>query len=363
MSRSGYNSMAAWQNSAYFEHPKHAQSQTPPRTPLSLPESSLGSKRRKSSDWNSSISILSIKNCSAIQQNSTPLSPTSPVDSVPTFGQATLTWSPPQTPPISPGATSSPPSLPTTPNTVLNARHDRSLSSQLFAASIAGDLTQIHYLLSLGAPVDQPALVQNLYTSFKPAKPGYLTPLAGAATHHQLAAVQLLLSCGAQIDPSIRQSSSSPLHQACKVDDVETVTYLLEAGAEINRRNCFNVTPLMYAVKYGSWGLVDLLLSYSPELAARDFIQTTVVHWAVWRRDAAVMRSLLQAGANADSKMADRSRPLHLAASCGYEEVINVLLECGAEPRKKDGEGRRAVELARTNGFEALAKRLEEACR
>ena len=124
-----------------------------------------------------------------------------------------------------------PVSLPT------SIKEKNALANKLFTAACAGDLETIELLLSLGVPVDSSTFVPGLFDAFKPAKPGHLSPLAGAASHGQADVVELLLANGATLNPKCTQSASSPLHQACHTNDIEIVRLLLEVGANVNIPN------------------------------------------------------------------------------------------------------------------------------
>ena len=138
------------------------------------------------------------------------------------------------------------------------------------------------------------SLVKGLYESFKPAKAGMLSPLAGAAGHRQLDVVELLLAEGAELNPHVNHSSSSPLHEAVRADDIELARFLLEIGADVNSLNAYNTTALMYAVKYSSADMVRLILSFNPDLDQRSFIGTAAVHWAVWPNRPEILELLLK---------------------------------------------------------------------
>ncbi|KAM0718787.1 hypothetical protein Q7P37_005858 [Cladosporium fusiforme] len=212
----------------------------------------------------------------------------------PSFQAATSHWSPPQSP-----TASSPPRHKSLPVTITPPRSPRadpvgepsitaspaeraSLVTKLYAASCDGDISQVATLLSLGASPNVGTQVKGLYQAFRPAKNGHLSPLAGAATHGQLTVAKLLLSHGAAISPSVAQSSSSPLHQACHADNLEMTRFLLSAGADVNAQNSYKTTPLMYAAKHGSPALVALVLSYQPHLETEAFMECTAAHWAVF---------------------------------------------------------------------------------
>lgn len=248
-----------------------------------------------------------------------------------------------------------------TPTSSPNAdkEHKAALAEKLFAASCAGDIDHMQLLLSLGAPVNTPSLIPDLFTVFKPPKPGFLSPLAGAAGAGHLAACHLLLAHGARINPGMRESSSSPLHQACRADDVEIAAFLLAQGADVDGLNCYKTSPLMYAVKYGSAPLVRLILSYNPDLNVRSFIGTAAIHWVIWPGHEELVELLLQAGADPDMRVADGATPLHCAAATGLTGVVRVLLKYGADAGKRNEGWVLPAEVARERGFAECAEVLE----
>lgn len=215
-------------------------------------------------------------------------------------------------------------------------------------------------MLSLGAPINVPTLADGLFDAFKPAKAGFLSALAGAAGNGQLNAVKLLLAEGAALNPTMKQSSSSPLHEACKADDPAMVAFLLDAGADVNILNCFNTTPLMYAGKYASPSVVRELLAYEPDLHRLSFISTAAIHWALWPGNAGNMELMLQAGADPDQKMGDGSTPLHCAALSDLPDVARLLLEFGADPTKRNEGWKTPLEVAKERGHHNTAAILEK---
>jgi ankyrin repeat protein len=107
----------------------------------------------------------------------------------------------------------------------------------------------------------------------------------------------------------------------------------------------------MCAVRYGSLSLIQLLLSYSPDLSICFMVGINVVYWAMLpKRDnsADIIAMLLQAGANADIRVADESTPLHYAAQSGLRDVVEVLLIFGADERSRDHDGKTPLDIALT---------------
>jgi hypothetical protein len=188
---------------------------------------------------------------------------------------------------------------------------------------------KIKFLVSLGTPINVKTLVKEFYDSLIPAKHGYSSPLAGAATHGQVDEGLILTSHSAHINPNIHNSSSARLHQASRANDLHMTQLLLEAGADVNLRTIYNTTAIMYAARHGSLPLIQLLLAYSPGLSIWFMVGTNVIYCAMLpeRDDSAYMIAmLLQAGADVNTRMADESTPLNYTAQRGMKDVAEVLL-------------------------------------
>jgi ankyrin repeat protein len=245
----------------------------------------------------------------------------------------------------------------------MTAKEKRKLGEKLYAASCDGDLEHIKLLLSLGASPNSSSLVKGLYESFKPAKAGMLSPLAGAAGHRQFDVVELLLAEGAELNPNVNISSSSPLHEAVRADDLEIARFFLELGADVNSLNAYNTTALMYAVKYSSAEMVSLLLSFKPDLSQLSFIGAAAVHWAVWPNRPEILELLLKAGADKDHPMADGSTILHCAVKAEHVETVQCLLKWGADPLRKNEEWKTPLEMANEGRSDEIANLLQAAVR
>ncbi|WPG98159.1 histone-lysine N-methyltransferase EHMT1-like protein [Acrodontium crateriforme] len=288
------------------------------------------------------------------------------------FQHAKQSWSPPSSPqslsfPSSPA--NSPPSSPLAPacdvaasrRISLSAKGKHSLADKLYAAACAGDLDHVQLLLDMGAPINVGTVIENLYETFKPAKSGRLSPLAGAAGHGQFDMAELLIVHGAAINPSLDQSSCSPLHEACRANDSEMARFLLELGADVDMNNCYKTTPLMYAAKHGSVDLMETLLEFAPDLHKRSFINTAAIHAAIWPAKIDVLELLLRAGANPDQPLFDGSTPLHCAANVRNPNVAQCLLKYNADPTRRNEQGKTALEIAQESDCIEVAQLLSKA--
>ena len=191
----------------------------------------------------------------------------------------------------------------------------REPSFPLHDAAWAGDVAEIRRLLAAGVDVNALDLDRK-------------TPLHFAAADGHVEAIDALIEAGANVDArddSGYGSGITPLHVAVAHDHPGAITALIAVGADVNSGDRpFSVAPLHVALgARGSQGL---------------FVDRTAVN----RRHsaAAVVRSLLSAGANAGSRASiDGYTPLQHAASrrngSGPDidlAVIRALLAAGADP-------------------------------
>lgn len=75
----------------------------------------------------------------------------------------------------------------------------------------------------------------------------------------------------------------------------EIARVLLRYGANVNTRNVLGETALHHAVRYG---FVQELIEHGADLEAKDCSEMTPLHTSIWRGKLESTRTLLKAGAN-----------------------------------------------------------------
>ena len=158
----------------------------------------------------------------------------------------------------------------------------------------------------------------------------------------------------------------TPLFFAANKDMAEL---LLSKGADVNAKDNYWFTPLVYAVSSGNKDVVELLLSKGAEVNVKNMndAEYTPLLSAARSGNKDIVELFLAKGLDVNAK--DKyGNALANAASSGHRDVVELLLSKGADINVKDGLGRTVlfnaaesgskdvVELFLTKGFDVNAK-------
>jgi ankyrin repeat protein len=152
------------------------------------------------------------------------------------------------------------------------------------------------------------------------------------------------------------------LSTAAQVGDASTVLGLLELGAQIERVDRINRTPIMYAARSKNPDLIRIFVEAGADIQARDQLGNTPLSWAAGFSSPAVVQALIDEGADANTvDVVLGYTPLLWAAGFGETGSIPLLIEAGADVNVYDtAEGRSPLMHAvRTGSPETVAALIE----
>ena len=158
-------------------------------------------------------------------------------------------------------------------------------------------------------------------------------PVADAAMRQDVEAVRGLIARGADPDAA-HGDGFTALHWAVQQGDVEIVTLLLDAGADVEARTRLGShTPLHVASRSAQAAAVRALLAAGADARAVTATGATALHFAAGAGSDGAVAALLDHGADADAREPVWGQtPLMFAAAAARTEAITVLLARGADP-------------------------------
>ncbi len=235
-------------------------------------------------------------------------------------------------------------------------------ASPVADAASVGDLDQVNALIAGGQDV-------NI------SQPDGSTALLWAAYESNPEMVAALIEAGA--DPNAaNEFGITPLLQASRIGDAAVIRTLLDAGAEIALTSPNGETALMAAARTGSADAVSLLLERGSDPNAMESLwEQTALMWAAVEGHTHVVDILLNAGADPNmqarvSELEQRTTrtdfpsggftALMFAARNADEAVVRRLLEGGADINLTNADGATAMMIAVVNDrFDFAAMLLE----
>jgi ankyrin repeat protein len=140
----------------------------------------------------------------------------------------------------------------------------------------------------------------------------------------------------------------------------EAVRALLKDGADVNTAQADGMTALHWAAQKGDVELAKVLLYASANMRATTRIGGyTPLLIASRNGDAAMIRTLLESGADANNQTTNGTTALMLAAAAGKAEAAKVLLEKGANVNAKENvKGETALTFAAAYGRADVVREL-----
>ena len=152
-----------------------------------------------------------------------------------------------------------------------------------------------------------------------------------------------------------QNSLNTRLLDAVKVDnDLAAAKRALQKGADVNHKGGMDRSMLYYAVNQGNMAMVDLLLSYKPDVNVLDEEGFGPLHEAMAKGHIEMAQKLVDAGADVNARDPYAMlglTPLHVAFNADMRDEmadrIKFMLTAGADENIRDTAGRTVMDTAR----------------
>jgi ankyrin repeat protein len=189
------------------------------------------------------------------------------------------------------------------------------------------------------------------------------TPLAAAVVRGNTDTVTLLVEHGAQVNAQAGPDGRTALQCAANLeqDDFEMVAMLLQSGADVNLTGQDGTTALMLAASRGHVETARLLLTAGADVQARSAAGKTAIEMAAAQKQAEVVSLLSDAGAKLAVAPAGPEAPQGLTVTSILTPAGTIMLgETWDDARPKIDTGShidtynqtptRSIEMCRING-------------
>lgn len=226
-----------------------------------------------------------------------------------------------------------------------------------YAVKTKANIDSIRYLINTGADMDARngngdcILYTAIENNYKDA--GVLLIKSGADIYTKNAddfsPLRLAMVTGGEIrEWFINQNAingcdgngNTPLHYAAEWKYDENITYIVNKGGDINKKNSLGETPLFNAAKVNSPSTIKLLVEKGANPNARDLLGNTPLHLSVQCNTLDATKTLISIGAIVDAKNISGKTPLSIAATYDSVDSAKILLENQANVNSCDITGK-----------------------
>lgn len=159
-------------------------------------------------------------------------------------------------------------------------------------------------------------------------------------------------------DPNTKDEKGQPgLTIAMQESSLKAARALLaRPGTDVNALNTVGESALMMAALKGNIDGATLLLERGAQVNKSGW---TPLHYAATGPEPALVRLLIDRGADLNAGSPNGTTPLMMAAQYGSEDSVKLLLERGADPKRRNDLKLSVVDFALKAGRNALAAKLD----
>ncbi|XP_037082512.1 histone-lysine N-methyltransferase EHMT2-like [Pollicipes pollicipes] len=197
-----------------------------------------------------------------------------------------------------------------------------------------GHVAAAHVLVTAGACLD-------------PVDRDLQTPLMMAASRGQNDVLKYLVTAGGALNAK-GEDGMTPLHLAAQAGNIEGCHYLLSSGRTesgyVNLQDDGGWTPVVWASEHKHPAVVKYLLERGANPQLCDEEQNTGLHWAAYSGSMEIAELFLTAGCQVNSPNVHGDTPLHIASRQQHYECVLLMLAHGANVYLRNREGMLALD-------------------
>ena len=193
-------------------------------------------------------------------------------------------------------------------------------NAPLFVAVKRGNVDMVKFLvMECRANLEE----RGVYEDKQYASRLLVTPLWYSAVTNNLQVASLLKWLGADIDATADTGETAVLY-ACGLSNEKVVKFLVEHGADIERKNIYGETCLMRATH--SSHICQFLIDHGARVNVQDSFGDLALHHAISRNEQSTVRMLIDHGSDPylENKLGEDA--IRTANLRGHEQITEYLL-------------------------------------
>ena len=189
--------------------------------------------------------------------------------------------------------------------------------------------------------------------------------LITAARQGDIAAITAQIAAGADLEARDAEGATALL-VATHANNIEAARLLIEAGADVNAKDAIADSPYLYAGARGHLEILKLTLTHGADLTSTNRYGGTALIPAAERGHVETVASLIAAGVDVDHVNRLGWTALLEAIILGdggprHVAIVKLLLDAGANPNLADGDKVSPLTHARNRGFTEMVQLLQQA--
>ena len=189
--------------------------------------------------------------------------------------------------------------------------------------------------------------------------------LITAARQGDIAAITAQFATGADLEARDAEGATALL-VATHANNIEAARLLIEAGADVNAKDAIADSPYLYAGARGHLEILKLTLTHGADLTSTNRYGGTALIPAAERGHVETVATLIAAGVAVDHVNRLGWTALLEAIILGdggprHVAIVKLLLDAGANPNLADGDQVSPLTHARNRGFTDMVQLLQQA--
>lgn len=222
---------------------------------------------------------------------------------------------------------------------------DYVVRTPLMVAVSNNNLSAIELLVKHGADVNRKAMSNEVAINYDCKVYSYID-FPSNPIKCTIDSLTSLKSCSQKITFT---GGRNALHEAVDSSNIEAMKILIKSGADLNDRNIWGWTPLMFSIRNNNLEVLRFLIDNGGDvnLVSKEGLKwTAILEAAVTCKNPEIINFLVSKGANVNQRSIKDWTPLMFAIRSPNVEIVDALIKNGADVNAINDEAMSVLDIA-----------------